>query len=294
MQPLRLFAMVGLLSACASPLCAKPPIYWWSGNATSMLQMSGAELVDGFTIAYAGNHNPTKEALKGYRAVGDYGDMDSNPLTNNVTTTVSELQNNYAQGARRLSTDLEWGQFTLAETRQLVNAVNDMSGLRVLQWNAHGNWSRSSRDLLEQCPGIILAEMIYPLVSDPNQTYEQVYNKISDAMSYYTYKNEQTHAIGLSVCWFDSNGQSQPLSWDQMKVQIDAAKAYGRSIGHPDQAIAFYEVCSEDYLNQIVDYVAVPEPTAIRLALIAALLLCAANRSACLWWRRKNANQAAR
>ena len=279
MKYLRLFVVAGLLSAYACPAWAKPPIYWWVGNRTDMPYMSGAEHVDGFTVAYLGAHNPAMESHRGYRAAGDYGDMDSNPSTNNVVTTITALQEQYAQGARRLSTDLEWGYFSPSETRQFVDAVNAMPGLKVLQWNGYWNWGQSSRDLLEQCPGIILAEMIYPLVDGPNQSYETVYARISNAMSYYTYQNEQTHAIGMSICYFDDSGQTHLLPWDKMKMQIDAAKAYGRSIGHPNQAIAFYEVCSDGYFNQIVEYAAVPEPTSLCLFLAGALFLCSIQRS---------------
>ncbi len=231
-------------------------IYWWLGNGLGQMSMSRADRVTGFSIHYEGPWRPDYEAQNGYRLVGDYGDMDHDDSTNDVVATIEALQDNYTQGARKLSTDLEWGHFDHSETRQLIDAVEGMPGLEVLQWQGSGNWDLIERDMLEQCDRIILAEMIYPLGRDRDRTYQEVYDKIYFDMSHYTYKPEDRHATGLSTIYYGpDNDQNVVLSWDEMQMQIDAAIAYGNSIGHPNQAIAFYYPVSAEYADQIVTYI---------------------------------------
>jgi hypothetical protein len=233
----------------------KRRIYWWIGMGLRMFNMKTLPLVNG--LAYGGEYDPELEAKKGFRLVKDYGDMDHDDSTNDVEVTISELRWYYERGARLLSTDLEWGHFDNAETRQFLDAIRSMPGLTVLQWNGWWNWKQPERDLLEQCDQLVLAEMIYPLVEDENMNYDAIYKMIEHGMSHYTFKTEQRHAIGLSTVFHGPKLEIKdpdPLPWEKIKRQIDAAIAYGNAIGHPRQAIAFYYPVPPEYADKINRY----------------------------------------
>ncbi len=233
-------------------------IYWWIGGGVHLLDTLYQENADGVSIAFGG-YNADIEKRGGYPLVQDYGDMDKDDKTNDVINTINNLKARYKEGWRQLSTDLEWGYFDIDETKQFINAVKKMKGLKVIQWNGHWTWKQPQRDLLEQTENIILAEMVYPLVQNINYTYDECYAWIKKELSHYKYMPEDTHAIGLATVWHGENMEirdpKEPITWEKMEMQINAAIDYGNSLGHPRQALAFYYPTPAEYAKKIMKYI---------------------------------------
>lgn len=223
--------------------CAVRKLYWWSGNVLTMLDMPNSDLVDGFCISYPGNWSSTYEAKKGYRLVGSVTD---------VTATVTSLQAQYSQGARKLSIDMETRSFSDNDAQTLVNAIKEMPGLNVIQWIASREWSISALSVLEKCDQIVLAEMDYPMDYSQNVSQSDCYDTLAYNFSPYLFRPAARHALGMSTVV--SNPSIQLIAFSNMKRQIDAAKYYGNNIAHPRQAFAFYYPVENSYAAQIAIY----------------------------------------
>lgn len=243
-----LFDDVTLTRLAPTPeVASRSKLYWWIGNQLGMLNMSQATLVDGFCLAYSGAWNAGYEAQKGFRLVGDY---------TNVSTTVAAMQDHYNQGARKLSIDMEGRGFSVADAQSLTSAIRAMPGLSVIQWIASREWNHDARVELEKCVQIVLVEMDYPMDYSQTLSLAECQNGIAYNMLPYLFKPIERHALGL--CTVVSYPSITLITWDNLKRQIDAAKAYANSLGHTNQAIAFYYPVDAAYADQIAQYAKQP------------------------------------
>ena len=200
------------------------PIYYWVGSGFHKIETATANLVAGWTVSYPDGFNRSIEAQRGWIEVG---------TTDNVATTIMEMKNYYGQGARKISTDLEnWTtSFTLAEAVNYVKTIASLPGLQILQWNSWMTWDSRAIPLLENQPGLIVCEMIYPTTLGATD-YASCYDKIVDYVQCYSAGHKP--AIGLSI--YTSIAMDTCVSWALMAAQIDAAKAAGNAFGsalHP-------------------------------------------------------------
>jgi len=222
------------------------PIYWWVGNAVSRMDIETADLVTGFAIHYDGDFVPEYETRNGYRLVGSFED---------VYYTIEAMQEQYAQGARRLSTDLEnwYGGSTYEEAVDFTAAIDAMPGLEVIQWQSWMTWPEEALPVLESCEGLVLAEMIYP-TANGDETYEACLDRI---LSYLSHYEQHLPAIGLSI--YANHDCDQAVDWELMKAQIDAARDAGETLGSPAHPIAIFwgdlsPDFSEDDVNEYIAY----------------------------------------
>ena len=200
------------------------PIYYWVGKGIHKMETATSNLVAGWTVSYADGLNRSIEAQRGWIEVG---------TTDNVATTIIEMKNYYGQGARKISTDLEnWTtSFTLPEAVNYVKTIASLPGLQILQWNSWMTWDSRAIPLLENQPGLILCEMIYPTTLGATD-YASCYDKIVEYVQGYSVGHKP--AIGLSI--YTNIAMDTCVSWALMAAQIDAAKAAGNAFGsalHP-------------------------------------------------------------
>ena len=99
---------------------------------------------------------------------------------------------------------------------------------RSLQWNSWMTWDSRAIPLLENQPGLIVCEMIYPTTLGATD-YASCYDKIVDYVQCYSAGHKP--AIGLSI--YTSIAMDTCVSWALMAAQIDAAKAAGQTQSAP-------------------------------------------------------------
>ena len=191
------------------------PIHWWVGGREYRADCKTSNLVTSWTINYDGKYNKSNETKRLLREVGG---------TTSIDEAIGEIKNNYAQGARTLATDHEnWErQTTLNEAETFVTTINSREGLTVVQWNSFYTWVPEAIPVIENNPKLLLMEMIYP-TCEGLRTYKEIYDNIIWYLSVYTVGKKP--GIGLSV-YYDKD-MTKPISWELMKIQIDAAKAVG-------------------------------------------------------------------
>ncbi len=168
-----------------------------------------------WTIRYDGQYNQNNEAKRLRLQEGS---------TDSVSSAIRGIETDYSSGARMLATDLEnWSvQFTLSEAKSLVNIVNSRPELTVMQWNSFYTWVPAAIPVIENNPRLLLMEMIYP-TCEGLRTYQEIYDNIVWYLSAYTVGKKP--GIGLSV-YYDKD-MKMPISWELMKLQINAAKDVG-------------------------------------------------------------------
>ncbi len=223
------------LNIASAPAPGSPvdrPVHWWIGRAHSRADCAAPELVNSWTVAYGGDFRPELERKRFHRQVGN---------TNEMASAVNGLAENYAQGARLLATNLEpwdWDihpKFTAAQAREYVDAIDSRSDLIVVQWNNFMTWEADAVRIIEDHPRLELVEMVYPTAGpeEPLTTFEEICEYIVWHMQ--SYLPGKKPAIGLSV--YTSHAMDTPVSWELMKLQIDAAKHVGLkefgSANHP-------------------------------------------------------------
>lgn len=198
------------------------PVHWWLGRAHSRADCAAPEMVSSWTVAYGGDFNQELESKRFYRQVGN---------TSEMTSAITGLAENYAQGARLLATNLEpwdWDthpKFTAGRAREYVDAIDSLEGLTVVQWNNFMTWEADAIPVIEDHPRLKLVEMVYPTAGpeEPLTTFEEICDYIVWHMR--SYSPGKKPAIGLSV--YTSHVMDTPVSRELMKLQIDAARHVG-------------------------------------------------------------------
>lgn len=213
------------------------PVHWWIGQAHNRADGNTAYLVNSWSVGYGGNYRPNLEAKRFHRLVGNHNEMDA---------AISGLEQNYAQGAKLLATNLEpWNwdvypRFTPAQAQQFVDTIDGLEDLIVVQWNNFMTWETAARAIIEDHPRLKLVEMVYPTAApaEPLTTFEEIRDYILWQMVD-RYHPDKQPAIGLSL--YTSHAMDTPVSWELMKLQIDAAKYVGLEVfGCPNHPIGIF------------------------------------------------------
>ncbi len=213
---------LNVVSAAALGDPAVRPVHWWIGRAHSRAGSAAASLVNSWTVFYDGDFRPELEQKRFHRQVGNTNEMDS---------AVTGLAENYDRGARLLATNLEpwdwetYPRFTAAQAREYVGAIDSRDDLTVVQWNNFMTWEADAIPVIEDHPRLKLIEMVYPTAgpTEPLTAFGEICDYIVWHMK--SYSPGRKPAIGLSV--YDSHAMDAPVSWELMKLQIDAAKHVG-------------------------------------------------------------------
>ncbi len=225
-------AGLNVFSAAALDVHAARPVHWWVGRAYSRADCATAELVNSWTVAYDGDFRPELEHKRFHRQLGN---------TNEIASALAGLAENYDRGAGLLATNLEpwdwetYPRFTAAQAREYIDAIDSRDGLTVVQWNNFMTWEADAILIIEDHPRLKLIEMVYPTAApaEPLTTFEEICDYIVRHME--PYRPGKKPAIGLSV--YTSHAMDTPVSWELMKLQIDAAKHVGLnefgSANHP-------------------------------------------------------------
>jgi hypothetical protein len=224
-----------LLDVDAQP--ARRPIWWW--HPWGWQAVPSAKSYYLVTSSLMINDNPFDAGLEANKIWWLF--WGSQETWWRFQDNLDSLVPRYNQGARHLATDIELfpptdPKYTKQQAEMLCNTIKSLPGLRVQQSNAWSYWDSDALLVLQDCPGLDLGEMIYPTCL-PLTKRDDIYRHIMDEGSHYTAKKP---AIGLSVYANWSN--TVAVSWDLMKIQIDAARDAGNSWGSPLHPIAIFWV----------------------------------------------------
>jgi hypothetical protein len=216
-------------SGGAAPIALRP-IWLWIWYPWQLDTLASKRFVAAASIYYDGPFDAAIEAGKGWRWMWD--------STSTLDFAVNSLKPQYDQGARHLFTDIEqWPPLpknNRADAERLCQTIQSMPGLEVMQSNASSSWEADALPILEHCQGLLLGEMIYPTAYN-NTTFEELRGDIIASNNHYV---DNKPAIGLTV--YTDQDNMNPVSWELMKTQIDAARAAGQSWGSPLHPIAIF------------------------------------------------------
>jgi len=261
------FVEADLISGLAAYDDSLRPIHWWIGNLENRAQAETANLVASWSYwPLDGVYDVSKEERRMRLLVGGATSIDA---------AIQGIEDRYGQGFRMLATNHEnWStQTAVAQAQAFVDTIDSRPGLTVLQWNHWMTWGNGAHSVLENANQLELVEMAYP-TAEGKRTYSEIYNWIMWFMQQYSPGKKP--GIGLSV--YTGHDSATPVSWELMKIQIDAAKAVGEAIGSSHHPIGIYisnaqptEFTVDDVNNYIIHGTrdpVIPEPSAL------VLLLC--------------------